>query len=162
MRLQIRNDYPEAWPVVARAAKDEAGWRCVRCRHPFLAGVGTQLPCAADCDPTRCHRRKYGKTLNYGVHHLDGDKANGAWWNLLPLCNACHLSVQARVIPERAWLLDHSDWFLPYVCGWYAHFYGNMAITRAEAEAHPSWYLALGQPWRDAGPQPARLPGGAA
>lgn len=161
MRLAIRNDYPGTWPEVARAVKDAAGWQCVRCRHPFAVG-GAMLACTDACDPTRCNRRKYGKTLNFGVHHLDGDKANGAWWNLLALCNACHLSVQARVIPERAWLLDHSPWFLPYVCGWYAHFYAGLAITRAEAEATPDRWLALGQPWRDEATraQPARLAGG--
>jgi hypothetical protein len=58
--------------------------------------------------------------------------------------------VQARVIPERAWLLDHSPWFQPYVCGWYAHHYAGIAITRAQAEAHPDHWLALGQPWRAA------------
>lgn len=81
------------------------------------------------------------------VHHLDGDKANCRWWNLLALCQSCHLSIQGRVIPERPWLYEHSDWFRPYVAGFYASYYSGVEITRDEAETNLSRYLVLGQPW---------------
>jgi hypothetical protein len=81
--------------------------------------------------------------LNLTVHHLDGDKSNNAWWNRLALCNSCHLNVQSRVIVDRPWLFAHSEWFIPYVCGFYASYYGRVEITRADAEADPSRWLAL-------------------
>lgn len=45
------------------------------------------------------------------VHHLDGDKANLAWWNLTALCQVCHLEIQAKVVMERVYPFEHSDWF---------------------------------------------------
>lgn len=31
------------------------------------------------------------------------------------------MHVQGKVILEREWLFEHSDWFKPYVMGYYAH-----------------------------------------
>lgn len=121
MKLEIRGAYPPDWRVIADRVKAEAGQRCIRCGHPHDPGAGRMLT----------------------VHHLDGDKSNGRWWNLLALCQACHLSVQARVIPERSWLFEHSAWFRVYVAGFYAHYYGGRAITRAEAEADLDHWLRL-------------------
>jgi hypothetical protein len=84
------------------------------------------------------------------VHHLDGDKGNVAWWNLLALCQVCHLIVQAKVVPERPWLFEHSDWFKPFVAGFYASHYAGVSISRGEAERELDRWLALGQPWREA------------
>lgn len=67
------------------------------------------------------------------VHHLDGDKSNCEWWNCLSLCQRCHLQVQTRVNPQIPWFLEHSDWFKPYVAGFYAHKYEGKNITREEA-----------------------------
>jgi hypothetical protein len=155
MRLVITGEYPVDWPAIACRVKDEAGWRCVRCRHSFApAGLATRggqpLPCDDLCSPDRCAQLRHGKRLNYGVHHLDGDKGNCRWWNLLALCNACHLCIQAKVIPDRPYLWEHSDWFKPYVAGYYAFTAGNREITRAEAEADLDRWLAIGQPWRAA------------
>jgi hypothetical protein len=83
------------------------------------------------------------------VHHLTGEKSDNRWWNLLALCQSCHLTIQGRVIPERPWLLEHSAWFVPYVCGFYASYYGGQDITRSEADASPEKWLSLGQPWRE-------------
>lgn len=71
--------YPSNWKDIAKACKDAAGWRCVRCGHE--------------------HDRATGHVLT--VHHLDMNPANCEWWNLAALCQKCHLSVQARVIMER-------------------------------------------------------------
>lgn len=46
-------------------------------------------------------------------NHLNGDKSDCRWWNLLALCQRCHLSVQARVDPRRPWIFEHSDWIKP-------------------------------------------------
>lgn len=125
MSDRFRGTYDSTWTETAMAVKEAAAWRCVRCAHP--------------------HDVKSGYVLT--VHHLDGNKSNDAWWNLLALCQRCHLKIQARVIPERPWMLEHSAWFVPYVCGFYAHYYGKRNITRAEADAAPNRWLAMGQPW---------------
>ena len=69
MKRIFRNDYAADWKTIATAVKTAAGWACVRC--------GKQ------------HHPQTGYTLT--VDHWDGDKANNAWWNLLPLCQWCHL-----------------------------------------------------------------------
>lgn len=103
--------YPAEWPEISQQVKAEAGGRCVRCKHEH--------------DPLT------GFTLT--VHHLDMNPSNNVWWNLLPLCQRCHLSIQARVVLERPWVMtEHSEWFKPYVAGWYAHRYLGESLTRAE------------------------------
>ncbi|MDB4876414.1 MAG: hypothetical protein JWM41_2860 [Gemmatimonadetes bacterium] len=148
-RLPISGDYSADWAAVSLQTRDEAGWRCVRCRHAFDSKTGRPLHCDAECDPRRCRAVRIadrGGSHNYGVHHLDGDKSNNRWWNRLALCNSCHLYVQASVIPERLFMFTHSPWFVPYVCGYYAHVAG-IVITRDEAIATPEKWLALGQPY---------------
>lgn len=76
------------------------------------------------------------------VHHLDGNKANCEWWNLLPLCQRCHLQIQSRVNPEVQYFLEHSDWFKPYVAGFYAKKYEGKMITLEEALARMDELLA--------------------
>jgi len=181
MRLDYRGNYTANWPELSKLVKAEAGHRCVRCHHPFTED-GRPLACDDRCDYLKgriktglgdliryyneADRRRGDGTitaagahaplipgLNYGVHHLDGDKDNNRWWNLLALCNSCHLHIQAVVIPERPWLFEHSEWFKPYACGFYAYWYGfgedgaPLEITRREAEAVPAAFLKLGQPW---------------
>lgn len=90
--------YPPDWPEIARRVKDASGWRCIRCEHPH--------------DPT------VGRILT--VHHLDMKPGNNRWWNLLALCQVCHLQIQHKVFLERPWLFEHSAWFRPYVAGWNA------------------------------------------
>jgi hypothetical protein len=76
------------------------------------------------------------------THHFDGDKSNDEWWNLLALCQVCHLQVQAKVDPEIPYFLDHSEWLKPYVAGFYALKYEGRKITREEAEARLDALLA--------------------
>lgn len=150
MRLDVRGTYPPDWTEIAARVKREAGNRCIRCGHPSGDKMFSWpdwpmqlMPCTEHCT-----HPQNGKLRVLTVHHLDGDKANCRWWNLLPLCQVCHLTIQAKVIPERPYLWEHSRWFVPYVCGFYAWYYGQEEITRAEAEARPDYWLALGQPWR--------------
>jgi hypothetical protein len=77
------------------------------------------------------------------VHHLDGNKGNCRWWNLVALCQRCHLTVQGKVKMERRWLHEHSEWFKPYVAGYYAHVYLGEDVTREQAEARLDELLAL-------------------
>jgi hypothetical protein len=67
------------------------------------------------------------------VHHANGVKADCRWWNLLALCQRCHFTIQGRVDLERAFILEHSEWFRIYAAGWYALKYEDRAITREEA-----------------------------
>lgn len=77
------------------------------------------------------------------VHHLDGDKANCRWFNLAPLCQRCHLTIQGRVQMARVWPWEHSDWFKPYVAGYYALVYLEENLTREETMARLDELLAL-------------------
>jgi hypothetical protein len=141
VRLEIRGEYPPNRDELHDAVRAEAGGRCIRCGHPNET-VSRRSPCDDQCT----HPRD-GKQRILTVHHLDGDKANSRWWNLLALCQSCHLTIQGRVIPERPWLFEHSRWFVPYVCGFYAWYYGGLEITRAQAENEAPRWLQLGQPW---------------
>ena len=125
MSVRFRGEYPANWPEIATAVKDEADWRCVRCGHP--------------------HAPRIGRTLT--VHHLDGDKANCRWWNIPALCQACHLTVQGRVRMDQAYLLPHSEWFRPYVAGFYAFALLGEDLSRPEVEARLEELLRAGQPW---------------
>lgn len=87
MRLEIRGDYPEAWPEIAARVKAEAGNRCIRCRHPAETATH-RVPC-----DELCLRHDWRKQRMLTVHHLDGDKSNCRWWNLLALCQVCHLQI---------------------------------------------------------------------
>jgi hypothetical protein len=97
VKLPTRGVYPTDWKALAKIVKDEASWRCVRCQHEH-------------CVPT-------GHVLT--VHHFDGDKANCERWNLMALCQRCHLSVQGRVNPEIGLLTHPSVWAMPYIAGFY-------------------------------------------
>jgi hypothetical protein len=77
------------------------------------------------------------------VHHLDGDKGNCRWWNLASLCQRCHLEIQCKVHMDRRWLKPHSDWFKPYVAGFYAFSLRGEDLTREQVEARLDELLGL-------------------
>ena len=79
------------------------------------------------------------------VHHFDGNKANDEWWNLLALCQVCHLLIQGKVDPQIPFLFEHADWLKPSVAGFYAAKYEHRMITRQEAENRMSELLAYEQ-----------------
>jgi hypothetical protein len=115
-------EYPKDWSKIATAAKEAAGWACARCGRPHD-------PCS-------------GYTLT--VHHADLDKSNCRWWNLLPLCQRCHLQIQHKVNLDRPWVwFEHSTWFKPYVGGFYAWKYLGRDVTREEVEAGLEWFVAI-------------------
>jgi 5-methylcytosine-specific restriction endonuclease McrA len=119
-RLHIQGEYPPDWPAIADRVRFEAGGMCIRCGHVHDAPNGYALT----------------------VHHFDGNKSNCEWWNLMALCQRCHLKVQGRVNPQLVYFLEHSDWAKPYVAGFYAHKYECRNITRAEATARLDELLA--------------------
>ena len=114
-------EYPPDWHEIARRIKEEAGWKCVRCGHE--------------------NDRPSGHVLT--VHHLNGRKDDVEWFNLVALCQKCHLRIQGKVVMERPWVFEHSTWFWPYVAGHYARKYLGLILTRAEVDARLTELLAL-------------------
>ena len=93
------NDYPSYWKAKATRIKAAAGWKCERCQHSHEVATGHVLT----------------------VHHLDGDKANCADWNLAALCQRCHLKIQGRVKMDQMFFLEVlplSSWFQPHYAGY--------------------------------------------
>lgn len=171
--LDITGEYPPDWKAISDRVWSEAGSRCIRCGHPYAKGEhgkGEWTPCDGSCthaNPCRViipslfqtcmfrgDRTTAGEAVKAGytveaqwrigtVHHLDGNKANCVWWNLLALCQRCHLTIQARVNPQQPYMLDHSEWFKPYVAGFYAKKYEGRDITRETALAELDRLLAF-------------------
>lgn len=169
---RFKGQYAEDGKSRRSNVRAESGHRCIRCGHPFengKHGKGEWSPCDAQCthkgplgmqmddgvltfrgDPASAA----GEIVKAGlgnlvaqwriltVHHLDGDKANDQWWNTLPLCQRCHLQIQTRVDPETPYFLEHSDWFKPYVAGFYAWKYEGRKLTREEVAAEMPRLLA--------------------
>src|SRR5262245_38265458 len=95
------NEYPPNWEDIAKQIKDAVGWKCERCKHPHDVATAHVLT----------------------VHHLDGNKANCAEWNLAALCQRCHLSIQSRIKMDQLFfveILDVSEWFKPHLEGYLA------------------------------------------
>ena len=82
------SQYPMNWPEIAHDVKERAGWRCEHCGH--------------------VHDRHSGRVLT--VHHLDMNKANCDYSNLVALCQRCHLHIQARYHPKQLWLFGKPAW----------------------------------------------------
>jgi len=117
-------EYPPDWPEIAGRVKDASGWKCIRCGAPH--GPPPHV---------------------LTVHHLDGDKSNCAWWNLAALCQRCHLHIQAMVVMQRVWYLEHSEWFKPYVAGYVAATMLGLDLDRETATRHAGILIALHQGW---------------
>ena len=127
MPRRSTGEYPDNWANIATEVKEQAGWVCVRCGHE--------------------HDPRIGRCLT--VHHLDLNRSNCRWWNIPALCQACHLSIQGRVIMERQWMFDHTEWFKPYVAGFYAYTMLGEDLSREEVEERLEELLTVGQPWRN-------------
>lgn len=69
--------YPDNWPEIAEQIKRDAGYCCEKCGSPSV--------------PRRV----------LTVHHLDLDKANVTYENLVALCQVCHLHVQGVYRPPQ-------------------------------------------------------------
>jgi hypothetical protein len=91
-------EYPANWIEIAQQTKNDAGNKCVRCGHHHDVEAGYMLT----------------------VHHIDLNKSNCNWWNLAALCQRCHLQIQHKVVIERTFMFEHSEWFKPYAAGYYA------------------------------------------
>lgn len=43
MKRKSQGNYPEDWSEIAKAVKDAAEWRCIRCGHAHEPGAGYTL-----------------------------------------------------------------------------------------------------------------------
>jgi hypothetical protein len=139
---RFTGEYIPERKALHNAVRASVGNRCIRCGHP----AGDTFAKRSDCDD-RCTHPRDNKLRILTVHHLTGAKDDNRWWNLLALCQGCHLTIQGRVIPERPWLLEHTAWFKPYVAGFYAAYYGGVDVSREEVDMDLDRYLAMGQPY---------------
>ncbi len=100
------NAYPDNWKEIATRVKTAAMWQCERCHMMNDSGNGYCLT----------------------VHHLDGNKANCADWNLAALCQRCHLKIQGRVKMQQLFFLE----VLP-VSGWFKlHYEGYLLSLKTQ------------------------------
>lgn len=159
--------------TIKHAVREAAGHRCVRCQHPYrvgsVGGKGQWSPCDGRCEHGGPYRYEWNGIWEHAeegrsagtvadfiaprtveaqwriltVHHLDGDKAHCRWWNLTALCQRCHLVIQGKVRMERRWLREHSEWFRPYVAGYYARTFLGEDLTRGQVDARLDELLAL-------------------
>lgn len=128
-----------------------------KCRHRgphgYLYDGGNVIPVPVDM-PTQALRDRCTKSeMNpicvmaqwriLTVHHFDGNKANCIWWNLLALCQRCHLTIQGRVNPQQPYIFEHSDWLKPYVAGFYVKKYKGKNLSRQQAMSRLTEFLAL-------------------
>jgi hypothetical protein len=165
--------YPAEWhKTLKHLVREIAGHRCVRCKHPYRCGkkrldCGEWSACDEKCEhggPWRFRREGSSEWLlrvgsstpqNFTileaqwriltVHHIDGNKLNCRWWNLAALCQRCHLTIQGRVKLNRPWLLDHSEWFRPYVAGYYAATLLGEELDRDETMSRLDELLEVGR-----------------
>lgn len=165
-----RDGYPPVWHEIKHEVREAAGNRCARCLHPYEKGAGEWSRCDRECThgaPYRLvapgmgvmtvevdepeqgvstwlsHGPVYARWRILTVHHLTGVKYDLRWWNLAALCQRCHLTIQGRVRMERVWPWEHSEWFKPYVAGYYAATYLGEDLTREETIARLDDLLAL-------------------
>lgn len=146
--------YPRAWHNagdgwgVKHLVRDQAGHRCIRCKHPYMVGQSNPewSPCDAECVHGGPVKNGLAAWRVLTVHHLLGGadgKRDLRWWNLVALCQRCHLTIQAKVQMERMWPYPHSEWFKPYAAGWYAWSYLREELSREEAVARMDELLDL-------------------
>lgn len=150
-----------------------AGDRCQRCMHPYVKGMGEWSPCDVHCEhgmPARCLDHPFeglGEGATTGgllrdaefwdggrkieaqwrvltVHHLNEVKLDCRWWNLVALCQRCHLLIQRKVNLDTPWPWPHTPWFKPYAAGFYALKYAGVDLTREEVGSDMEKWLALG------------------
>jgi hypothetical protein len=151
-----RDGYPYVWHDIGTGigvkdlVRQYAENRCVRCRHPYEPRGGEWTRCDSQCRHSGPVRENAdvieAQWRILTVHHLLlGDKAKRdlRWWNLVALCQRCHLTIQGKVIMEQVWPWEHSEWFKPYAAGWYAWSYLGQELSREEVGLRMEELLAL-------------------
>ena len=70
----------------------------------------------------------------------------------MPLCQACHLSVQGRVNPQTPLLMEPADWVRPYIAGFYESGQGMPGPTYSLSSWIKKYEQEVGQ-WPDWAPR---------
>jgi len=96
-------EYPAEWMSgqIQREMCDRAGWVCEHCGMEFPHG-STKAKTARNSD---------GNPVILTVHHINGNKGDVRWENLLVCCQRCHLHIQSRWAPGRP--LPQMWWKVP-------------------------------------------------
>jgi len=82
------NNYPPNWPYIAFIVKKAASFSCENCGHPNDFSTSHVLT----------------------VHHIDGNKANCNFKNLVALCQRCHLHFEGTNPFKQLFLWDPPLW----------------------------------------------------
>lgn len=110
-----------------------------------IFSVGDEYPGRMQCDMA-CRHQKGDKMRLLTVHHLDINKANVSWWNLAPLCQVCHLEVQAHWDWHQYYLVEPPHWMAPYMRAW--ELYQATGITVVNMKLQPfDQYIGRWNPW---------------
>ena len=113
----LASDYPNNWDEIARAVKEAADYRCIKCGHPNdkpfnrWSALGHE---ASPCD-LFCQHPRDSKQRLLTVHHPDLDKGNCELWNLVALCMVCHWRIHARVDIHQLYMFEHAAWIRPHI-----------------------------------------------
>lgn len=120
------------------------------CTHggPLRTWIGTWIQ-TTDMEIAAQQERSSGLPVEAAwriltVHHLNERKHDLRWWNLVSLCQRCHLEIQRKVTMTDPWPWEHTEWFRPYAAAWYAYRYLGETLTREETEARLPELLAGG------------------
>lgn len=101
-------DYPPAWVSgeIQREMYAHANWTCEHCGMKFIKGSTI----------AKTAKQRNGKPFILTIHHLNGDKADCRYENLLACCNKCHLHIQAVWQPgdplPLSWHNAAPDWLI--------------------------------------------------
>lgn len=89
-------EYSDNWSEIAKEVKDRNHWKCERCGH--------------------FHDPLNGYTMT--VHHAIPDTFLNEKWNLMCLCQRCHLAMQDRINFDTLYLLAYENWLSPHIRGY--------------------------------------------
>lgn len=100
--------YPKSWQTgeIQQKIYEAAEWCCEHCGMEFEKGSTL----------AKNATRRDGKPYVLTVHHINGNKADCSYENLVALCQRCHLHVQAvwqpgAVVPPK-WNNDNLQWII--------------------------------------------------
>lgn len=82
LKIETKGTYPGLWQrgLIQARIRERANHRCEECGMPFHYGTNLAL----------IEKNRNGHAVIGTVHHINGDKANCSWSNLVFLCQRCH------------------------------------------------------------------------
>jgi len=84
--------YPDNWPEIALAVKENAEWRCTKCHQQ----------CLRPGDNTKGLTKSERTKLTLTVHHQNRIPEDNAIENLIAVCTTCHLFYHTRSLSNVA------------------------------------------------------------